>query len=685
MAKISPNVQGTSHKGTSLVVLLATVLIAAASWMGYRVFVSWKADSTQIDMVQQASFQISQLPSLSQRIKEGDASVASSLRLAQEKVDTVLSSLASGKGTGYRVHESARPALDESQLIWSKIYKHLQTILGSRSELRDYSATTDSADTLIHELRALNEKISIAMVRSGASGAQIYYSGKQNQLLSDLQSQPIFNIAQTTDESSDSTLDSLLNAYSRTLNALMNGQGETRSGRISEPSIRALLSKDSELFQELTAEIRSLQNKRPQAIKAFIAADAIGPLAERFNNQLHTLKNTISSAITKRNINPQMAIVVGAGGIFLFVIYVMLTIRSGSERAKDAVGAKELVEQNNRRFQEEMSKLMDEIRPLSNGDLTSQASMDGKSTSQVATVFNKALSSLRDMVSRLKQTAMEIASASEQSRRTSENLQMVNSRRDELLSSTSGLAKKMDSSINAISEHATATARSAHDSEKAVSSGRESVEATHKAVEVADSSIQASSEGVKKLGEDIQQIDSIILTIREITDNLQSLSYNTQLIADRSQGQEKESISATADKMDNLARTVNGSLADIGEIVKAISGRAVETQGRIEKSRQDVVTVVRNSRVTLESFGKVANAISHSHELVRHIDSEVEQLTATSQRFVSNISDIESLGHEQTAAQKDTVAAISRLTDLAAGLNDASERFHISAKSYQYD
>ena len=153
------------------------------------------------------------------------------------------------------------------------------------------------------------------------------------------------------------------------------------------------------------------------------------------------------------------------------------------------------------------------------------------------------------------------------------------------------------------------------------------------------------------------------------------------MIAERSIGEEKDAISATADRMESLAKTVFGSLEEITHIVSGISGRTAETQAHIEKSRGDFVDLVQNSNTTLRAFELIGDATSKSHGNVRKIESEAQQLTTTSQRFIDNLSEIQNLSRESSAATEETTAAINKLADLAKVLKDSAGKFRTNRAS----
>lgn len=663
----------SSHRGSSpILALLAFGCIAAAGWMGFEVYQQRMTDTEHMDNIQTLISNVRDIRTLSEDTISGNPGSVGSIQDLRVSTERNLAGLRSSMANSYQGNHALEDAFTAVASDWSDLTVQLEVIETLKGALQNRFDLRDQIRSQISTLKESNNTISLALARGEGSPAQVYYATKQNQLLNDINSE-------FTDRSGSGTnTAALVNRYGKTLQALINGSGEDRAGRVGSPEIRQTLMQNAQLFSDLRASMEGVDGTASQIDRALTSADQVQPITEGLIDSLNRLYHTVDAAVTSRELNPQRTVIVGLSGFFFLIVFIVMAVRSNGERTREAIESKQMIEDGTRQRHEEMQRLVREIQPLTDGNLTTEASLDGTFTNQIAKVFNKAIASLRDIVARLKASSMEIASAAEQSHRTSENLKGVKARNERVIASSSDLAHKMDMSIDNICQHASETARSSSESARAVESGRQSVEKTHRAVEVADTSIRVSADMVKKLGEDIQQIESITMTIREITGNLQSLSYNTQLIADRSTGAEQNSISATADKMEELARTVYGSLEDITTIVNGIIGRASETQSHIEKSRVDFVDLVKNSNTTLESFQRIDEATTRSHENVRKIESEAQQLTSTSQRFIENISEIQKLSRESSLATEETTQAISKLTNLASDLQSHAAQFRIA-------
>lgn len=680
MAKSNPKprprpTKSKSSSGTTLIAFFAFACIGAAGWMGYEVYKERMADTADMQMVKSASGNVRELHLLAAKALDESPQVISTVRSQRIATDSAMSKLRNSAERFSGVNPDVVQAIRRVGNNWSEIATNLQVIETLKTPLQVRFDTVEQIQSQISALRESNDRISMALASQGGTPAQVYYATRQNQILSDLAA----NVAEHSDSDAKAQSD-LVKRYGQSLGAMLNGSGDTVE-QVSQQAIRARLSQNAQLFSEMRGLFESLYSASSQVLRAKKAVQELAPASEELAEQMDTLYSNIDAAVLDREINPQRAGILGIGGFFLLVVFILLSIRTNAERAREANNSKNMIEEGNRRRQEEMQTLITEMHPLTSGDLTTEASQSGVFTKQIAQVFNRIISSLRDIVNRLQLSAMEIASAAEQSHRTSDNLKKLRKRNESVIASSSELAHKMDKSIENIGQHASQTARSSSESAKAVDAGRQSVEKTHRAVEVADTSIRVSADMVKKLGEDIQQIESITITIREITDNLQSLSYNTQLIADRSTGDEQDAISATADKMESLAKTVFGSLEEITHIVTGITGRAAETQTYIEKSRGDFVDLVKNSNTTLLSFEQIGNATNKAHENIRQIEAEAQQLTSTSQRFIDNINEIQALSQESSAATEETTMAISKLTNLASGLKDHASKFRTGKSS----
>lgn len=677
MAKTSSNKPASPRSGNAsgnLLALLAIAAIGASGYMGFEVYEARTADQSAITEALDLAVQTEDLSQLISGAIDGGNAMLDDARDLRIEISNGFSSLNNKAAHLSQNNPDISQRVRSLSNDWTQVEGQVELIESFKSEL---SSRFDLRGQITDQIDAIEQQVAQAtsrLVEQGGTARQVYVLGDLNRILRDLKE----SVVDAGDTEVQRQAD-LVREFRSNLAALLNGDSETQ--RIDVGNVRGQVTQVGQLYSELRSQFEDLYSASGQVDRSRKAAETAQRLGAAIVTDLEMLTTAIDQVEASRPITAQRTLIVGGVGIALLIIFIIASIRSNSEQARKATTSKGMMEDGNRRRQEEMQQLISEMHPLTAGDLTTSASEHGAFTKQIAQVFNKAINSLRAIVNQLQVSSMEIASAAEQSHRTSENLKVVRKRNEQTLSNTSSLAERMDKIIVRISQHASETAVSSSESSQAVDAGRKSVEKTHRAVEVADTSIRVSADMVKKLGEEIQQIESITMAIREITDNLQSLSYNTQLIADRSVGNEKDAISATADKMENLAKTVFGSLEEITHLVNGITGRASETQGHIEKSRGDFVDLVKNSNTTLRAFELIGDATAKSHENVRQIESEAQQLTTTSQRFIDNISEIQKLSSESSAATEETTDAINKLASLSSSLKDAASKFRTGRAS----
>lgn len=677
MAKKSSNNSVSPRSGNAsgnLLALLAIAAIGAAGYMSFEVYEDRTADQSAKTEALDLAVQAEDLSQLISGAIDGGIVMLDDARDLRIEISNGFSALNNKTEHFSPNNPNILQRVRSLSNDWTQVEGQVELIESFRPEL---SRRFDLRGQITDQIDAIEQRVSQAtsrLVEQGGTAQQVFVLGNLNSTLRDLKE----SLVDAGDSEVQRQAD-LVRDFRGNLTALLSGDSQTQ--RIDIVDVRGQVAQVGQLYSELRSQFEELYSALGQVDRSRKAAETAQRLSTSIVSDLDTLVTAIDQVDAERPITAQSTLIVGGIGIVFLIIFIIASIRSNSEQARKATTSKGMMEDGNRRRQEEMQQLISEMHPLTAGDLTTSASEHGAFTKQIAQVFNKAINSLRAIVNQLQVSSMEIASAAEQSHRTSENLKVVRKRNEQTLSNTSSLAERMDKIIVRISQHASETAISSSESSQAVDAGRKSVEKTHRAVEVADTSIRVSADMVKKLGEEIQQIESITMTIREITDHLQSLSYNTQLIADRSVGNEKDAISATADKMENLAKTVFGSLEEITHLVNGITGRASETQGHIEKSRGDFVDLVKNSNTTLRAFELIGDATAKSHENVRQIESEAQQLTTTSQRFIDNISEIQKLSGESSAATEETTDAINKLADLSSSLKDAASKFRTGRSS----
>ncbi len=314
-------------------------------------------------------------------------------------------------------------------------------------------------------------------------------------------------------------------------------------------------------------------------------------------------------------------------------------------------------------LQEKVNHLLVVVAAAAKGDLTQQISITGEDAAgQMAKGLEQLFNDLRVSINSIGQTAMGVASSSEELSAISQ--QLTSSSHDAAKQATSASSgseqvsanvgvvaaslEEMLSSIREISKSATAAARVAKT-----------------AVGMADGTTQT----ISKLGISSQEIGKVIKVITSIAQQTNLLALNATIEAARA-GEAGKGFAVVANEVKELAKETARATEEIGQKIDAIQS---------------------DTKAAVKAIAEVTEIINQVNDISSTIASAVEEQTATTNEIGRNVKDaargttdiatnirlVASATDQTTAGAKDTQTAARALTEMASQLQTLVNRFKI--------
>lgn len=225
---------------------------------------------------------------------------------------------------------------------------------------------------------------------------------------------------------------------------------------------------------------------------------------------------------------------------------------------------------------EAIIRIMEELQPISQGDLTARATVTEHVTGAIADRVNMAAESLNHAIDDVKRAAVEAA---------------------ELMTAIhTGSAGTIDDFQSA--------ALQASDSRNVAELGAAVVADAVGKMDDARERMQDVSKRVKRLGEVSQAITSIVDLIEEVTQKTSILALNTSLKAAEA-GEEGQAFQVIAKEIRDLSDDARKALRQIGQNVRMIQSETQSVIQTVEAVTQDVVEGSRlweDARITLNNI-----------------------------------------------------------------------------------
>ncbi len=311
------------------------------------------------------------------------------------------------------------------------------------------------------------------------------------------------------------------------------------------------------------------------------------------------------------------------------------------------------------------------------GDLTRRLAYDGRDElGAICIGFNVFIEKLRGIIYQVAQSAVQVASASNQLRSSAEQ---IAAGAEEVASQTGSVAtasEEMSSTSGSIAQSCLLAADTSNRASETARSGASVVQETIHGMERITSRVRDAAKTVEELGARSDQIGQIIGTIEDIADQTNLLALNAAIEAARA-GEQGRGFAVVADEVRALAERTTRATREIGAMIKAIQS---ETQGAVAAMEEGVSEVgkgTESSAQSGEALQMILRQINDVTMQVNQIATAAEEQTATTSEITSNISRITDVVQSTARGATETAAASLQLSREAMHLQQLVGQFKL--------
>jgi len=359
---------------------------------------------------------------------------------------------------------------------------------------------------------------------------------------------------------------------------------------------------------------------------------------------------------------------------FALVLVVLMMVAYYA--ARDYRRAAELQAEQSRRDQEAILRLLDEMQPLADGDLTVQATVTEDMTGAIADSINFAIDALRELVQTVNHSSMLVDAASKQTEATSKQLLVSSETQAKQAAAASDSVATMAASIEEISGNAERCSDVARHAVDIAHKGGEAVRRTIDGMNTIRETIQDTSKRIKRLGESSQEIGNIVELIEEIAEQTNILALNASIEASRA-GESSRGFAVVADEVQKLAERSAAATRKIEVLVSTIQSDTNEAVVSMERSTTDVVggaLLAENAGAALEEIEQVSHQMA---SLIQNISQTGRSQSKLATAINKNMQVLRQISARTTKSTAQTSGAISRLSELASQLRQTVRGFRL--------
>lgn len=554
---------------------------------------------------------------------------------------------------------------------WSRVSDNAFEIINSERLVNEMASAGAAVFAAIPSIQADTDAMVRQLVESGAASQQVFAGSRQLVLADRIQRRVnviLRNGAGAAGAAED--LEGEIDLFDQVLMAL--GSGNQRMGITPVRNQQALASL-SQVRREFDAAKRDLQSildasERLQALR--LAADHIFLDSEAVFRQAGDLSTAVAALPRTRTWPSTQTNTIALGTlIVLAVALVSFVLLSATRRADTAY-------KHNRRTQEAIIRLLDELGSLAEGDLTTHASVDDDVTGAIADAVNFAIERLRDLVIGINQTATDVAKSAESTRHTTSKLaESANEQAGQVGRATEKI-QAMSTAFNTMAERSLESSETALESVSIAHDGAGKVRKTISGMDTIRDQIQETSKRIKRLGESTQEIGDIVSMIKDIAEQTNVLALNAAIQA-ASAGGSGQGFGVVADEVQQLAESATNSTRRISSLVETIQADTAEAIRSMEATTSEVVNGARLAQDAGSSLSRIEQASTELSALIEHIAREAQEHSDQADRISELMDGIRAVSLKTSKGTTLTADSVAELADRVMRLRQSVSDFKL--------
>jgi twitching motility protein PilJ len=629
--------------------------------------------STYTNIASQLQFHNQRLAKSGGLAARGDLASFAQLRDSRDEFQKYLDVLNSG-GFAFNSDVPSARTSEESISRLTQLTKRFQeasrsatSILAAQKDLTNLGRSGAQVRAGAEELASLAQQLTATLQQGGVNPAQVLKVNRLTYLAERLARGAAEVLgAEVIDPEVPVLMGKDTNDFRDLVKALETGSESIGVAAVTGEN-RVRVAKLRESFSAFEENIKPILENVPKLVSARQAGRALQQGSEQLFSSVEQIQNGF--AAERRD----LPLIVAA--VFSLLMLVSLALMGALYWVTERKRGMES-ELENKRNQEAILRLLNEMGDLADGDLTIRAKVTEDITGAIADSMNYTIGELRALVTGVNNASTQVSAKSQQAQAVSVKLLEAAKKQSREIQSTTEQVLDVANTLSTVSTNAEESSKVALRSLAASDKGRLAVQNSISGMNDIREQIQETSKRIKRLGESSQQIGEIVELISDITEQTNVLALNAAIQA-ASAGEAGRGFSVVAEEVQRLAERSAEATKQIGAIVKTIQADTQDAVAAMEKSTTGVVEGAKLSDAAGQALSEIDSVTTNLAALIQKISSDTQTQAASANKVARNMQDILEINRQTTAGTQQTASSIKELADVASDLKSSVSGFKL--------
>ena len=326
-----------------------------------------------------------------------------------------------------------------------------------------------------------------------------------------------------------------------------------------------------------------------------------------------------------------------------------------------------------------LRRLRDALQEISSGegDLTRTIPIASRDEiGLVAEAFNAFVTTLRTMFLDVREKSLALSGGIDALHLATQAVSRDSERQADVSSATAATIEEITVSINHIADNAREAERMAMDAGEVSQRSASAVENLSQDIDGISHSVELLAATLGALGEKSGQINAIIGVIKEIADQTNLLALNAAIEAARA-GEQGRGFAVVADEVRKLAERTAHATVEIGQLIANTDTETRKAMAGMTETQRSVGSGVETSQSVASEMAGIQAEMDKVVGSIRDIAESTREQSVATNEMARAAEDVNRMATETDSAIQGATATVAQLNQLATGLRQLVDRFHL--------